>query len=71
MTTTLRCGVFTLARAPCALAKLNVSFTNFSDEHQRGTTYLHVVSALPTGGAPHAILRSRQNVQAHILLGRW
>jgi len=25
---------------------------------------LHVVSALPTGGAPHAILRSRQNRQA-------
>ena len=29
-----------------------------------GTTYLHVVSALPTGGAPHAILCSRQNRQA-------
>jgi hypothetical protein len=25
---------------------------------------LHVVSALPTGGAPHAIFRSRQNRQA-------
>lgn len=25
---------------------------------------MHVVSALPTGGAPHAILRSRQNRQA-------
>jgi hypothetical protein len=25
---------------------------------------LHVVSALPTGGAPHAILRSRQKRQA-------
>ncbi len=29
-----------------------------------GHTYLHVESALPTGGAPHAILRSRQNRQA-------
>ena len=27
-------------------------------------TYLHVVSTLPTAGAPHAISRSRQNRQA-------
>jgi len=27
-------------------------------------THLHVVSTVPMGGAPHAILRSRQNRQA-------
>ncbi|KAH9964239.1 hypothetical protein BC827DRAFT_1189856, partial [Russula dissimulans] len=35
-----------------------------------GTTHLHVVSALPTGGAPHTILRSRQNRQVIVGLRR-
>jgi hypothetical protein len=33
-------------------------------ENNTTTTYLQVGSALPTGGAPHAIFRSRQNKQA-------
>jgi hypothetical protein len=37
----------------------------FADQRFEGaTTHLHVGSALPTGGAPQAIFRSRQNKQA-------
>lgn len=59
------CGVFTLARPPCTLTKSGVSYP-ISPIRIKGaeTTHLHVVSALPTGGAPHAILRSRQNRHA-------
>jgi len=66
MKTTPRHGwVFTLARPPGALAKnTQYQLINSSIGIKGGTTYLHVVSALPTGGAPHAILRSRQNKQA-------
>src|SRR5260221_12783494 len=41
-----------------------MSVSQFPLLESNGHTYLHVESALPTGGAPHAILRSRQNRQA-------
>ncbi|KAI0259988.1 hypothetical protein BC834DRAFT_902909 [Gloeopeniophorella convolvens] len=54
--------ILALARPPRTLAA--TPSAPRTPRHKSETTHLHVVSALPAGGAPHAILRSRQNKHA-------